>query len=188
MNERLYQYISSKIEITDQEYEIIESAFTPKKLRRKQYLLQEGDVCRYIAFVTKGILRLYRIDDKGNEYILQFAPEDWWISDRESLNSGKPSGYNIDALENTEMLLITLDSFKMIGEKVPAFRKLDEMLHSKTIIAAQKRIHAAISYTAEEKYKEFIKSYPDLYQRVPQHMIASYLGISPETLSRVRNK
>jgi CRP-like cAMP-binding protein len=188
MTDIFEKYIHEKVNVTDEEYKIIRDAFVTKKLKRKQYLLQEGDVAKYIAFVTKGILRSYKIDVKGNENILQFAPEEWWITDRESILTGKPSEYNIDAIENSELLLTTWKDFKEVGEKVPAFRQLDERLHQNNIIAAQKRIHAAISYTAEENYNEFINTYPQIVQRVPQHMIASYLGLSPETLSRIRSK
>jgi len=186
MFETLHKYLLEKINISDEQFAIMKSFFVPKKLLKKQYLLQEGDVCRYIAFVSKGLMRLYRIDNKGNEYIIQFAPEEWWVTDRESLYSGKPSLYNIDAIENSELLLVTRENLTIAGEKVPAFRELEERLSQNNIIAAQKRIHASISYTAEEKYQEFIKTYPRISQRVPQHMIASYLGLSPETLSRIR--
>lgn len=188
MYETLHKYLNEKLVISDEEFEIIRNMFIPKKLRKRQYLLQEGDICRYITFVEKGLLRLYSIDYKGNESILQFAPEQWWVSDRESLELQQPSKLNIDALENSELLQITLKNFKELGRKVPSFNEFEKQLYAKNIIAHQKRIHAAISFSAEGKYNEFIKTYPYIQQRVPQHMIASYLGISPETLSRIKKK
>jgi CRP-like cAMP-binding protein len=188
MYETLKKYLNSKITISDAEFEIIKNSFIPKKLRKKQYILQEGDVCRYIAFVEKGLMRMYSIDSRGNESILQFAPEEWWISDRESLSNKTPSKLNIDAIEESELLLITPAAITEVSEQVPQFRELYEQLNLKNIIAHQKRIHSAISMDAEEKYQEFINTYPDITRRVPQHMIASYLGLTPETLSRVRRK
>jgi CRP-like cAMP-binding protein len=188
MYETLYRYLKEKINISDAEFEIIKTSFMPKKLRKKQYLLQEGDIGKYYAFVEKGIMRMYALDNSGNENILQFAPEEWWVSDRDSIFNQTPSRFNIDAIEDSELLLITLSDFKDLGKKVPQYRELHDQLQLKNIIAQQKRIHSAISLTAEEKYGEFIKTYPQISSRVPQHMIASYLGLSPETLSRIRRK
>jgi CRP-like cAMP-binding protein len=186
MYEVLHSYISNKVKISPEEFEVVKSAFTPKRLKKKQYLLQEGDPCKYIAFVCEGALRLFSIDVKGQEHILQFALENWWITDRKSLNTGEPSMYNIDALEDTQMLVITKEGMSELEKKVPAFLYMMQGVQQNNFIAVQSRIHAAISYSAEEKYHDFIKSYPNIFQRVPLHMIASYLGISPETLSRIR--
>ena len=109
MYDQLQKYIAFKVSISNEEFEIVKEFFTPKKLRKRQYLLQEGQICRYTAFVAKGILRQYLVDGKGNEHITQFAIENWWISDRESLANQTPSNYNIDALEDSELLLITKD-------------------------------------------------------------------------------
>ena len=183
-----HKYIMSKGCISEAEYELIEAAFTPKKLRKKQYFLQEGDVSRHFAFVSKGCMRLYTVDDKGNEHIIQFALENWWISDRESLLSGNPSKYNIDALEDCELLVAAPKTMRDLVDRVPNFARMMEMMQQNSFVASQKRIQAAISFTAEEKYNQFIQTYPDIVQRVPQHMIASYLGITRETLSRIRKQ
>ncbi len=182
------QYLTAKGGIPDTELALIKTAFTAKKLRKKQYFLQEGDVSRHLAFVCKGCLRLYTLDEKGNEHIIQFALDNWWISDRESLLSGNPSRYNIDALEDSELLITTPEKMKNIIEKAPNFAKVMNRAQQINFIASQRRIQAAISFAAEEKYQDFIQTYPDIVQRVPQHMIASYLGITRETLSRIRKQ
>jgi CRP-like cAMP-binding protein len=188
MYERLHAYISNKVKITEAEFLIIKSAFSPKKLRKKEFLLQEGEICKTIAFVASGALRLYSTDTKGHEHVMQFALENWWITDRKSLMNSTPSEFNIEALEESEVLLITREGMSEIEKTVPAFLYMIQGVQQNNFIAVQSRVHAAISFTAEEKYNSFMKSYPDIFLRVPLHMIASYLGITPETLSRIRKQ
>lgn len=188
MFELLHQKINEKISITDQEWEICKSLFIPKKLRKRQYLLQEGDVCKYTAFVEKGMLRTYTVDEKGAEHILQFAPEGWWLSDLSSFLTNEPSMFNMDALEDSELLLITNTSRNELLQKVPAFERYFRILIENHLISTQKRLMGSLTETAEEKYAKFINTYTDCTQRVPQHMIASFLGITRETLSRIRKQ
>jgi len=188
MFEIFQHYISSKATLSNEEYNLIKSVCILKKLRKKQYLLQEGDVWKYNAFVCKGCVRSYRLDEKGNEHILNFAQENWWTGDRESLLTANPSKLNIDAIEDSEIILITKDNFERLCTQIPALNSLINNIINKSFITSQERIHAAMSYTAEEKYIAFIEKHADLSVRLPQHMIASYLGITPETLSRVRKE
>lgn len=188
MFEKLLANIKSKIEISDEELSALQQFFTSKRLRKKQYLLQEGDVCKYIAFVTKGILRSYSIDDKGNEHILQFAFENWWISDMHSYFTNEPSIYTIDAIEDTEMLLITNSAKEQLLQQIPKMERYFRILFQNNIIAIQNRLVCSLSQSAEEKYRKMNDDYPAIIQRVPQHMIASFLGITPETLSRIRKQ
>lgn len=188
MFERLFKSISEKVLLTKEEFEICKTLFVPKKLRKRQFLLQKGDVCKHTAFVEKGILRSYTTDEKGNEHILQFALEGWWMADLYSFLTHEPSIYDMDALEDCELLLITQPSWDLLMEKVPALERYFRLLIQNNLIATQRRLMGAMSETAEEKYTKLVNSFPDCIQRVPQHMIASYLGITRETLSRTRSQ
>ena|SRR5437868_1088800 len=188
MFEFLHKKITSVVSITETEFESFKSLFKSKKFRKRQYFVQEGDVCKYQAFIEKGILRSYTIDEKGSEHILQFASEGWWITDLSSYLTGEPSFLNIDATEDAELLLITRTSWELAMEKVPALEHYFRIILQNHLIATQKRLLQSLSETAEEKYNRFLNTYPDCVQRLPQHMIASYLGIKRETLSRLRKQ
>lgn len=188
MFELLHDKIKENISIAEEGFTFCKTLFLPKKLRKRQYLLQEGDVCKYTAFVEKGILRTYTVDDKGTEHILQFSLEGWWIADLYSFLTGESSAFNIEALEDCELLLITKPSWDVLLEKIPAFERYFRIIIQNNLIATQRRLMGTLSETAEEKYIKLLKSHPDCVQRVPQHMIASYLGITRETLSRIRGQ
>jgi len=189
MFELLFQNFDQKVTLTEDEKELSRTFFIPKKIRKRQYLLQEGDVCKYIAFVEKGLLRSYAVSDKGTEQIIQFAFEGWWISDQFSFLTGEPSKYNIDALEDSELLLLNKQAEEQLLEKIPKFERYFRILLQNNLIATQKRLVSSLSQTAEERYNELVSVCPEtLPQRIPQHMLASFLGITPETLSRIRRQ
>ena len=187
MYELLHTKIIETISLTDEEFDFCKTLFSPKKLRKRQYLLQDGDVCKYTAFVERGMLRTYTIDEKGNEPILQFSMEGWWVADLYSFFTGEPSQFNVEALEDCELLLITEPSWNILLEKIPALERYFRILIQNNLIATQRRLMGTMSETAEEKYLKLVKNFPGCIQRVPQHMIASYLGITRETLSRTRS-
>ena len=188
MFELLFQKFDEKIQLTEEEKQLSKSFFIPKKLRKRQYLLQEGDICKYAAFVEKGILRCYTVDDKGNENILQFAFEGWWIADQYSFLTLTPSRYNIDALEDSELLLLTKESEAQMLEQIPRLERYFRILLQNSLIATIRRLESSLNDTAEEKYNNLLTNCPSIVDRVPQHMLASAMGITPETLSRIRKQ
>lgn len=183
----LQERIDSTINISEKEFEFAKTLFLPKKLRKKRFLLQDGDPCKYTVFVENGLLRSFTIDEKGNEHILQFSLEGWWAADLYSFLTGEASDYNIEALEDSELLMITKPSWDILLEEIPAFERYFRILIQNNLIATQRRLMRTLSETAEEKYQNLLKDFPDIIQRVPQHMIASYIGITRETLSRIRS-
>ena len=188
MFELFFQKFNEKVTLTSAEEEIIRTYLTPKKLRKKQYLLQEGDVCRSIAFVEKGALREYSVDENGNEQILQFAVEGWTISDLYSFLTGESATYNIDALEDSELALISKAAHEDLLKKQPKYETYIRLQVTGAYLALQKRLTSVLSLSPEERYKNLVQTYPGLVQRFPQHMIASHMGLTPETLSRIRRK
>ncbi|SEW17481.1 cAMP-binding domain of CRP or a regulatory subunit of cAMP-dependent protein kinases [Chitinophaga sp. YR573] len=181
-------YLKEKADLTVDEMVAVRAVSIEKKIRKRQYLLQEGDVCHYNCFIVKGCLRLYRVGEDGTEHILRFGVENWWMSDRESYNTGDPSKGNIDALENSEVILIDKPDFNNLTTTIPRLNNFIEKLKARSFDASQNRIMSNISRTAEERYQEFMTFFPDIFYRVPLHMIASYLGVSRETLSRIRSQ
>ena len=188
MYEIFFQKFNGKVSLTKEEEEFIKQYLTPKKLRKKQYLLQEEDVCKYVAFVEKGALKAYSVDEMGTENIIQFALEGWTISDLYSFLTGEPATYNIDALEDSELVLISKASHEALLQQLPKYETYIRLQITGAYIALQKRLTSIISLPLEERYKNFLALYPNIAQRVPQHMIASYMGLTPETLSRVRKR
>jgi CRP-like cAMP-binding protein len=187
MFEHFESYIRSKEDFTNDELKLIRSLSVMKKLRRRQLLLREGEVCQYKIFVAKGLLKNYRLKDDGTEHIMRFAPENSWTTDHQSYTHQTPSKYNIEALEDTEVVLWTLENIKELLHAIPAFKSYSDKLMANSLNAGHERILINISYTSEEKYQNFITSFPDVFRRVPLHMVASYLGVSRETLSRIRH-
>lgn len=184
----LRSHILKRIDLTEGEFETCTTFFVPKRIRRHQFLLHEREVCKHYAFVNRGLLRAYLIDEKGAEHVLQFAIEDWWISDPNSFLTGNPATSNIDALEDSELLLLERSAYEKLLGAIPKFEKLFRVLLEQRHAAQQRRISAALSLSAEEQYLRLLQTHPTIFQRVPLNQIASYLGITPQSLSRIRKK
>lgn len=185
----LLRNISAKqIHLDDKEVVIVKSAFSPKSYRRHQYILQEGDIAGYDNFIVRGLARIYTVDEKGHEHILRFSPEDWWTGDLASFLSGKPTRYNVDCLEDTDVLRITPGDLEKLCEAVPKMNKYFRILYQRSIASFNERVSSSLTRSAGERYEEFIKRFPAVHQRVPDKQIASYLGITPQSLSRIRSQ
>jgi CRP-like cAMP-binding protein len=190
MHEALIKYFNGQANtpLSEDDVMTIESAFIPKKLRKRQYLLQEGEVCKHTAFIVRGAMRQYSVDDKGEEHVIRLYIENWWATDRESLMKQTPSIYFIDTWEDTECLLIKGTAFMDLINRIPTLSEWLRNVDLNFAIASQRRLNAAISLSTEERFHDLEKSYPEFLQRFPQHIIASYLGVNRETLSRIRTR
>ena len=188
MYEAFLQKFNEKVPITLEDEAILKQSLLLKKLRKKQYLLQEGDICRHICIVEKGALRAYVLDESGNERITAFALEGWTIADLYSFVKQEPATLNIDAMEDASLVLISKEAHEELLRKMPKYEAYFRILVTEAYIALQKRTTNMISLPLEERYMALVDMYPSIIQRVPQHMIASYMGLSRETLSRVRAK
>lgn len=181
-------YLAKVFEVPAEKVNLCSIQYELKKVSKHEMLLQEGEVCRNTFFVEKGLLRMYSIDKNGKEHVIQFAPENWLIGDRSSLYFNEKSRYYIEAVEDSEVLFLQPDFFSKLLEEFPNTIEKNDLIIQKHVKSLQDRINSLLGETAEERYLKFIKMYPDLLLRVPQWMIASYLGITPESLSRVRKE
>ena len=186
--ELILKNISRHIQLNEKEVEYFTSLLTERKIKRKEFLLKEGEINTHESFITKGCLRNYTIDEKGVEHIIVFSIEDWWTSDLYSFLTQTPATFNIDALEDTEVLQISKINLEKLFENVPSFERFFRIMFQKAFIAQQKRISDNLSLSAEERYDFFVAKYPQIEQRVPQKQVAAYLGITPEFLSMLRKK
>ncbi len=184
----LQEQILKRVKLTKEELALAKTFFIPKKVRKRQFILQEGEVCKSLAFISEGCLRNYSVDDKGEEHIIRFGIEGWWLSDMHSFTTGSPSMSSIDAIEDSELLLLEKSSYDKLCAAIPKIEHYFRILLENTNSAAMKRISDLISVPAEERYLNFLKTYPEITQRVPQSQIASFLGITPQSLSRIRKE
>jgi CRP-like cAMP-binding protein len=174
--------------LNDFEKSLVQENFHSRLYRKRQYVLQEGDVCTQFNFVVRGCLRTYNVDKKGNLHILQFGTENNWINDLGSFHGMKPSTLNIDALEDTVVLQISLDDLISLYKQSPVFDRIFRVLIENGYIHLQERLLQNISSTAEERYEAFLERYPHLINRISQVQIAAFMGVTPEFLSRLRNQ
>ncbi|PBQ34611.1 hypothetical protein CNR22_23480 [Sphingobacteriaceae bacterium] len=182
----LLQSVSKHISLTKNEEESFTALFQEKKLKKKQFLVHENEFNKFTAFVTKGCLRSYSVDRNGFEHIIQFAPPGWWIADMASVISNQPGKLNIDALEETTMLILTREDQLQLFEKIPKFERFFRIITENSIAANSHRLIDYMGLTAQERYFTFCNRYPTLMQSLPQKQIASYIGVTPEFLSKIK--
>jgi CRP-like cAMP-binding protein len=186
MNELLHRNVEKRVGLTKKEWSLWDRFFVPRSVRKRQFLFQAGEVCSLFAFVNSGCLRQYSTDARGEEHVIQFAIRDWWIGDIQSFLTGEPAAYSIDALEDSEVLLIDKTSREKLLETAPRADRFFRLLMESHFVAINRRIDAHLRSSAEERYLAFQKTYPALVEEIPLHQVASYLGITPQSLSRIR--
>ncbi len=184
----ILQNIGKHITLDPTEVEFFISLLESKLIRRKDYLLQPGEICKTENFIVKGCLRTYSVDQDGVEHIVMFGIEDWWVGDLYSFLMATPAQYYIDALEDTLVLQINKQNLDLLYERVPKFERFFRLIIQNAFIAQQNRINQNLSFTAEQRYLEFVKKYPHFEQRIPQKQVAAYLGMTPVFLSMLRRK
>ena len=188
MTTLLKQNIASHISLSEHETEAFCSLFQQQVIKKKSFLLREGEVCRFEGFVTKGLFRVYHIDQNGLEQILYFAIENWWVADIDSFTNEKPSQLYIEALEDSTVLLISKKNKEFAYSNLPQIEKLFRVMTQKTHVALQRRMIDNLGKTADQRYLDFMEKYPQIYSRLTNLQIAAYLGISHEFLSKIRKK
>lgn len=184
----LLNTIRSKVSLSVGEAEQIKSLFTIRKVKKRQLVLAAGIIGQEFFFVRRGLLRMFSTDDKANEHVIHFAPEGWWMADNYSFLSGQPAIFSIEALEDSDLLVLSKDHLDILSTRVPVMERYFRLLMQAGIVSLHRRIGNSQSQTAEQKYRQMIELYPNIVIRTPQHFIASYLGVTPETLSRIRKK
>lgn len=187
MFDEIDQFVSKYITLTGGEREFFHSLLRNRSFRKKQFLLKEGEICDFEAFILKGCIRTYYLDKEGVETILVFAVEEWWVSDIISFSERVPSNLFIETVEESELLTIDYAGKMRLFQQIPAFEHLFRILLQRSLGVLQQRFYASVSQTAEERYRQFLEKYPQVARRVPQHQIARYIGVSPEFLSKIRS-
>ena len=186
MIEILFKHIEEKVSLTATDKEMINTFFIRKRIRKKQYLLHEGDVCKYLSFIATGLVRTYNVDEKGDEHMSVFGWEGWWISDFNSFLSEVPAMFYIDAIEDSEVLMISRSDYDTLTLQVPIMDRYFRILFQNSLVTKERRLMSSITHSAQQKYVQLLNSNPEIINKIPQNMVASYLGIAPETLSRIK--
>ncbi|MEE1946234.1 Crp/Fnr family transcriptional regulator [Pedobacter sp. KR3-3] len=182
------RHIKRYVSLTDDETSLLLQQIKPLTPKKKEFLLQEGQVCRYNYFVEQGCLRMFFVNDKGTEQIVQFALENWWIADYMSFGMQRPSNFSIQAVETSQIVGLAYSQQDELFKQLPQLERYFRIMMQRAYAAAQMRVKFFHDFTKEESYLHFIRMFPDFAQRIPQYMLASYLGITPEYLSELRKK
>ena len=188
MSECLRKHIEKFVKISHADYLKISTCLSPRTLSKKENLLVEGKVCKANYFVVKGCLRMFFVNKKGVEQTMEFALENWWLADYTSFSSKKPSGFYIQAVEKSEVLALNFPAQEEVLAQVPVMERYFRLVHQRAHAASQFRIKTLYNFSREELYHQFNKHYPEFVQRVPQYLLASFLGFTPEYLSKIRGR
>jgi CRP-like cAMP-binding protein len=184
----LIDYINRFVELSEEEENVLLSGIKTRSYLKGQYMVQQGDVCSFSAFVLKGCTKTFYLDDQGQEHVIMFSIEDWWTSDLASFITQTPSDFNVQCLENTEVVLFPHETHEKLLEDVPILERFFRKIVERALVASQKRVVRNLSMSARDRYLYFRKQYPLIEQRVPQYLIASYLGITKEFLSKIKSQ
>jgi CRP-like cAMP-binding protein len=184
----LLDYISKHIDLSQEEEAFLISKVICRKYLKGQYVVQQGDICKYECFVLAGCTKMFYLDDDGQEHIILFSIEDWWTSDMGSFITQTPADFNIQCLENTELVMFSYDIIEELYAKIPKLERFFRQIIERAFVASQKRIVRNFALTAKERYLYFRNQYPKIEQRIPQYMVASYLGITKEFLSKIKSQ
>lgn len=188
MFEAINQNVCRYVAFSSDELAVFNELLVRKTIAKKQFLLHEGDICRFEAYIVKGCIKSYFIDSNGFEVILTFGVEDWWVSDIDSFCTQHPSRMFIETIEDSELLLLTPQTKEQLLTRNPKFERVFRLMVQRHLASYQERLFADHAKTARERYEDFLIKYPYISQRIPQHLIAAYLGISPEFLSKIRKR
>ena len=184
----LLDYINRVIELTEEEEQKICSLISYRKLLKGQYFLQQGDVCKFSGFIVSGCTKTFFVDEDGQEHVIMFSVEDWWTSDMGSYISQKPADFNVQCLENTTLIQLSYENQEEILREIPKLERFFRLIIERAFVASQKRIVRNLSMSAKDRYLHFRNVYPKIEQRIPQYLIASYLGITKEFLSKIKSQ
>ena len=189
MNQRhLLNYIAKFIKLTVEEEAVLLSKVIHRNYLKNQYVVQQGDVCKTVNFIISGCTKTFYVDQEGQEHVVMFSIEDWWTSDMGSFITQTPADFNVQCIEKTELFQFTYSNLEELYVAIPKLERLFRKIVERAFVASQKRIIRNFSLSAKERYLIFIKSFPEMEQRVPQYLIASYLGISKEFLSKIKGQ
>jgi CRP/FNR family transcriptional regulator len=184
----LYAHVRKFVPLSESEEKVMADHISFKKLKRKEFLLKEGQVCQANYFIIKGVLRMFIHTKDGLEHIVQFGIDNWWITDFTSFDGQKPSQFNIQSVEDSEIGVVEKEKLEELLKQVPALERYFRLVLQRAFAASVMRLHYIFDQSGEERYRHFNNAFPDFVQRVPQYMLASYLGFTPEFLSKIRGK
>jgi CRP-like cAMP-binding protein len=181
-------YINRIVELTEEEERILVSLISIRKLLKGQYFLQQGDICKFSGFVISGCTKTFYVDDEGQEHVLMFSVEDWWTSDMGSYITQKPTDFNVQCLEKTVLIQFSYEQQEEMLRRIPKLERFFRIIVERAFVASQKRVVRNLSLSAKDRYLFFRNEYPKIEQRIPQYLIASYLGITKEFLSKIKSQ